>query len=352
MSDIATIMYPLHGGSSTEFHESKLNTMTTDDTLEETDYLATSKGGFNLYPMHDSLRLLDAHLIFEPLLSCLGVMPQQMISKLSGVSSDACPQIPGEGNFISFRFTELGGYKLKRFRQDKLQTEVVARGSRGQLIVINILGRDKLVQGSAVGVEHPFHKIAEGSRASSRGDKIMSTPPRQEISHGSNNTSSFDTWGSNLSLVGGIETMRIDIVVSEHGRFVDKKKGKTGGAAAAAATVNKNMKNLDVASFLTGDKFYLDIPQETPAFLCEKMSVELDLKKMADMTVDEMIQKQNMLYISRGQLKKHTSSDHVYLLGVGEIPSWGFDPFQSLLQGQRTLVEVVVKVLQLSTGGS
>jgi len=29
---------------------------------------------------------------------------------------------------------------------------------------------------------------------------------------------------------------------------------------------------------------------------------------MADMTVDDMIQRQNVLYISRGQLKKHTST--------------------------------------------
>ena len=34
-----------------------------------------------------------------------------------------------------------------------------------------------------------------------------------------------------------------------------------------------------------GEWFYLDIPPEAPAFLCEKMGVELDLKKMADMTV-------------------------------------------------------------------
>lgn len=30
--------------------------------------------------VQDSVRLLDAHLIFEPLLSCLGVMPQQMVN--------------------------------------------------------------------------------------------------------------------------------------------------------------------------------------------------------------------------------------------------------------------------------
>jgi hypothetical protein len=64
--------------------ESKINTLTTEDTLEDPEYLQMTPGGYSLYPMHDSLRLLDAHLIFEPLLSCLGVMPQQMISNLSG----------------------------------------------------------------------------------------------------------------------------------------------------------------------------------------------------------------------------------------------------------------------------
>lgn len=33
--------------------------------------------------MQDSLRLLDAHLIFEPILTCLGVMPQQMVNNIT-----------------------------------------------------------------------------------------------------------------------------------------------------------------------------------------------------------------------------------------------------------------------------
>jgi hypothetical protein len=52
--------------------------------MDDPEYLQITPGGYSLYPMHDSLRLLDAHLIFEPLLSCLGVMPQQMVSNLSG----------------------------------------------------------------------------------------------------------------------------------------------------------------------------------------------------------------------------------------------------------------------------
>lgn len=139
--------------------------------------------------MQDSLKLLDAHIIFQPLLSCLGVMPEQMVSNVSGNS----------GNHVS----------------------------------------------------------------------------------------SLDALGSNLSLVGGMETMRIDIVVSqEHGNSRRKQSGGKGKSG----------------------KFVLDIPSETPAFLCERIGLEMDLNKMADMTVDDMIQKQNFLYISRGQLKKHTST--------------------------------------------
>lgn len=38
----------------------------------------TTTPGVSFYPIHDSVRLLDANLIFQPLLSALGVMPQQL----------------------------------------------------------------------------------------------------------------------------------------------------------------------------------------------------------------------------------------------------------------------------------
>lgn len=34
--------------------------------------------GVSFHPIHDSVKLLDANLIFRPLLSALGVMPQQL----------------------------------------------------------------------------------------------------------------------------------------------------------------------------------------------------------------------------------------------------------------------------------
>lgn len=99
-----------------------MNTLTTDDT-EDSDI----QSGACLYPMKDSLRLLDAHLIFEPLLSSLSVMPRQMLSAI------------GSGNV--------------------------------------------------------------------------------------NSVSTLDSLGFNLSLVGNMDAMRIDIVVSEFGKVTDKKKG-------------------------------------------------------------------------------------------------------------------------------
>lgn len=45
---------------------------------------------------------------------------------------------------------------------------------------------------------------------------------------GNNGMAALDSWGSNLSLVGSLETMRIDIVVSEYGKLPETgKKSKS-----------------------------------------------------------------------------------------------------------------------------
>lgn len=41
---------------------------------------------------------------------------------------------------------------------------------------------------------------------------------------GNNGIAALDSWGSNLSLVGSLETMRIDIVVSEYGKLPETAK--------------------------------------------------------------------------------------------------------------------------------
>ncbi|XP_045512611.1 transmembrane protein KIAA1109 homolog isoform X1 [Pieris brassicae] len=101
-----------------------------------------------------------------------------------------------------------------------------------------------------------------------------------EAKEGSGDGSSgLDALGCSVSLAGWLDALRVHIVVSELGRH----KGK--------------------ASQSQGDQ-----ASESPAFLCEKISVDVLVKKVADVAVDELVQKQNVVYISRGQLKKHIST--------------------------------------------
>lgn len=51
--------------------------------------------------------------------------------------------------------------------------------------------------------------------------------------------------------------------------------------------------------------------------MCEKVSVEVEVDRKADMTVNDMIKTKNVLYISRGQLKKHTST--VLNFNIGKL---------------------------------
>ncbi|BFF95237.1 transmembrane protein KIAA1109 homolog [Drosophila madeirensis] len=143
--------------------------------------------------MQDSIKLLDAHLIFEPLLTCLGVMPQQMINKFSNAD-----------------------------------------------------------------------------------------------------ISSLENFGTNLSLIGTFDSIRVDIVVSEAG---DKKN-----PAQKPAKMNK--KSNGRASIM----------MDTPLFLCERVGVELEVLKMSDGAVDQA--RQNVIYMSRRQLKKHTSTVINFSLNV------------------------------------
>lgn len=142
--------------------------------------------------MQDSIRLLDAHLIFEPILTTLGVMPQQQM-------------------------------------------------------VNNIANADM---------------------------------------------SSLDSLGTNLSLVGSFDVMRIDIVVSE--------------------TTDKKMKNRPCNRKTNGK-----LPEEMPAFLCERVGVELEVLKVTDGLTND--NKTNALYVSRGQLKKLTSTMINFSLNVRYI---------------------------------
>ncbi|KAG6441139.1 hypothetical protein O3G_MSEX001705 [Manduca sexta] len=167
--------------------------------------MATAMPACSLYPLQGSLMLLDAHLVFQPFLSALGVSPNQ-------VTQGESKKEAGSG--------ESGG----------------GGGGGG--------------------------------------------------SGGGASAAALESLGSKLSLLAWMDMFRIDIVVSDLAAR-DRRHAATKGK---------------------GNPNHIDIPSETPAFLCEKVSIDVDLKKVADVAVDELIQRQNVLYISRGQLKKHIST--------------------------------------------
>lgn len=104
--------------------------------------------------------------------------------------------------------------------------------------------------------------------------------------------SSLENLGTNLSLVCLFETFRIDIVVSEAG----DKKPKTKISKKA------------------NGKFSLNCSGETPSFLSERIDIELEILKMAD-----GLNEPKHLYVSRGQLKKHTSTVVNFSLNIRHI---------------------------------
>ena len=72
-----------------------------------------------------------------------------------------------------------------------------------------------------------------------------------------------------------------------------------------------NIKNMIVLEINRSD--------ESPAFVCEKIAVELEVDRMTDMTVNDLMKSNNVLYISRGQLKNHTSTLINFTIGVRYI---------------------------------
>lgn len=116
--------------------------------------------------------------------------------------------------------------------------------------------------------------------------------PTQCYDNNSKDASSLENLGTNLSLVCLFDTFRIDIVVSEAG----DKKPKT--------KISKK----------SNGKFSLNCTSETPSFLSERIDIELEILKMAD-----GLNEPKHLYVSRGQLKKHTSTVVNFSLNIRYI---------------------------------
>lgn len=66
--------------SPTVFSDRDFDTLQVETGQEACESSRETQGGaeVSLYPVHDSIRLMDSNLIFQPLLSALRVMPQEL----------------------------------------------------------------------------------------------------------------------------------------------------------------------------------------------------------------------------------------------------------------------------------
>ncbi len=90
---------------------------------------------------------------------------------------------------------------------------------------------------------------------------------------------SLKNLGYNVSVLGSVEQFKIDIIESEFG-----KRAKTRVSMKQAEN------------------------DPSPAFLCEKIFLQADLKKITDIMVNDKGKDVVPLYMTRAQLKRHTSS--------------------------------------------
>lgn len=61
----------------------------------------------------------------------------------------------------------------------------------------------------------------------------------------------------------------------------------------------------------------ITMPEETPSFLCERVGVELEVVTITDGFPEEF--KSNILYMSRGQLKRNTNTVVNFSLNIKHI---------------------------------
>ncbi len=103
---------------------------------------------------------------------------------------------------------------------------------------------------------------------------------------------SLKSLGYNVSVLGSFDQFKIDIIESEFGHS-GHRRSKSARAAAAAAAADSD---------------------PSPAFLCEKIFLQADLKKVTDIMMSEKSgggggkDVHVPLYMTRAQLKRHTSS--------------------------------------------
>ncbi|XP_076066750.1 transmembrane protein KIAA1109 homolog tweek isoform X4 [Oratosquilla oratoria] len=123
--------------------------------------------------------------------------------------------------------------------------------------------------------------------------------------------------GSNVSITAGIDTLRVDIIESEASKLNHKKR-KTGMHQGNSVNFTQGLGASLLENVDETGKFFLDISSEVPAFLCERVGLEIDVSKVADDS-REWVTHKPTLFVSRSALKQHTSTMVQFSLNVNYI---------------------------------
>ena len=109
---------------------------------------------------------------------------------------------------------------------------------------------------------------------------------------------SLKNLGSHVIIEGGVESFKIDIVESEIGKDKEPRKTK-----------------------VKFPKMTIEPDSTTPAFICQKIGLHVDFKKITDILKGEKLSKNRVLplYVSRNQLKRHTSSFATFSIEIDSI---------------------------------
>lgn len=142
---------------------------------------------------------------------------------------------------------------------------------------------------------------------------------------------SFDHLGSHMSIKAAIDLLRIDIVESEI-----KGMGRRPTMTTERGTTGLG----DHSKGASSSPFVLNIPPEVPAFLCEKIGLEGDFQKSADVNRD-ILNRRSMIYLSRNYWKKQAKSAIIFSVNIDYISQQVNMPLLRLLHQITTMYQNV-----------
>ncbi|CAL8120556.1 unnamed protein product [Orchesella dallaii] len=150
---------------------------------------------------------------------------------------------------------------------------------------------------------------------------------------------SFDHLGSHMSIKAAIDMLRIDIVESEM-KGIGRRQPAHNNSSSSSSAQQQQQQGKGSANSSASSPFVLNIAPEVPAFLCEKIGLEGDFQKSADVSRD-ILNRRSMIYLSRNYWKKQAKSAIIFSVNIDYISQQVNMPLLRLLHQITTMYQNV-----------